>query len=489
MSEPIENLRNVRLQKLRELQKRGISPYPTSFHRKQNIDQARKLEGSEVTIAGRVMAMRPHGNITFFDVQDESGRMQLAFRIDVVGETSYSLLPLFDIGDFLGVSGKVFRTKAGEVSVEVKDVTLLTKSLRPLPEKTKGLSDVEVRYRKRYLDLIANPGVKEAFRKRSLIISKVREYLEKQGFLEVETPTLQPIYGGANARPFQTHHNALDFNLYLKISDELYLKRLIVGGFEKVYEIDKDFRNEGIDRTHNPEFTMMECYAAYADYNDMMELVENLYAYVAKEVLGTTKITFQGKTVDLKPPWKRMTMYEGLKKIAKIDVEKLSDDEIKALLKKHKIEYEGDPTMGVGAGFIRGIAIANLFEIVEPHLIEPIFITDFPKETTALCKQKPDNPDLIERFEPYIFGSEIGNAYTELNDPLVQHEFFEQQVKAQKSGDEEAHPMDEDFVEALEYGMPPTGGLGLGIDRMVMFLCDEASIRDVILFPTLKPKK
>jgi len=308
--------------------------------------------------------------------------------------------------------------------------------------------------------------------------------------LEVETPTLQPLYGGANARPFNTHHNTLDLELYLKISDELYLKRLLIGGFDKVYEIDKDFRNEGMDKNHNPEFTMMECYWAYADYNDMMKLTEEMCEFVARKVVGETKITYQGQEIELKAPWKRITMKDALKEYEDIDVDKLSDKELLEEIKKHNLVYEGEPTLtGVAKSFKRGIAIATLFEIVEPKLIEPTFITDFPKETTALCKQKAGSPEIIERFEPYICGREIGNAYSELNNPLVQKEFFQEQVEAKKSGDEEAHPMDEDFLEALEYGMPPTGGLGIGVDRIVMFLTDQSTIRDVILFPTMRPEK
>jgi lysyl-tRNA synthetase class 2 len=335
-----------------------------------------------------------------------------------------------------------------------------------------------------------NPEVKKVFETRTKIITSLREFLDQKGFLEVETPTLQEIYGGASARPFKTHHHALDYDFFLKISDELYLKRLIIGGFEKVYEIDKDFRNEGIDRLHNPEFTMMECYWAYADYEKMMKLTEELFLFVVKKIKGTTKIKFGEKEIDFKTPWQRLTIKEGLKKIAKIDVDNLTDKEIEALLKKHHLVAEERPSLtGVGAGFKRGIAIATLFELVEPYLIQPTFVYDFPKETTALCKPKAEEPDLIERFEPYIAGFEVGNAYSELNNPLIQKDFFEQQVKAAKSGDQEAHPMDKAFLEAMEYGMPPMGGLGIGIDRLVMLLTNNQNIRDVILFPTLRPEK
>jgi len=490
MSAPLDELKKVRLEKLEKIKKLGINPYPARLTRNQTIAEANKLEGENVSIAGRIMAIRGHGGIQFFDLRDESGKIQLVIKKDQLSINHYQLSILLDIGDFIGVTGKVEKTTAGEISVWVDSLSILTKSLRPLPSQWYGLKDEEERSRKRYLDLIFNPQVKKTFETRTKIINAVREFLNERGFLEVETPTLQDIYGGASARPFKTHHNALDCDFYLKISDELYLKRLIVGGFEKVYEIDKDFRNEGMDRSHNPEFTMMECYQAYADYQDIMKLTEEMYAFVAEKILGTTKITFGEHEIDLKPPWTRMTMKEGLSKYAKIEIDKLTDEEIKKLLKENHLEAEENPTLsGVAAGFNRGVATATLFELVEPFLIQPTFVIDLPKETTALCKQKEDDPSLIERFEPYVAGFEIGNAYSELNDPLVQKTFFDEQVKAAKSGDEEAHPMDEPYLEAMEYGMPPTGGLGLGIDRMVMLLTNTQNIRDVILFPTLRPEK
>lgn len=488
MPEPIDVLRNIRLEKLKKIRSLGINPYPTRFEKVPIKDARLKKDGEKVTVAGRLMAIRGHGKLVFADLVDGTGKIQLAFKIDVLGPEKLKFVELLDSGDFLGCTGKLFKTQAGELTVLIENYELLTKSLHPLPSSWYGLKDVEERYRKRYVDLIMNPDVKKVFEMRTKITTCVREFLDSKGFLEVETPSLQPIYGGASARPFKTHHHALDFDLYLKISDELYLKRLIVGGFEKVYEIDKDFRNEGMDKSHNPEFTMLECYQAYADYKDIMELTENLYEYVAKKVLGTTIIDYQGEKIDLKAPWKRISMFEALKQYANIDVEKLTDEDLKNEIKKHKLKYEGNPQLtGVGKGFKRGIAIATLFEIVEEKLIQPTFVIDFPKETTALCKQKTENKEIIERFEPYINGWEVGNAYSELNDPLVQKEFFDEQVKAKKSGDDEAHPMDSDFIEALEYGMPPTGGLGLGIDRMVMILTNQPTIRDVILFPTMKP--
>jgi lysyl-tRNA synthetase class 2 len=479
MSSRLQLIRKRRIEKLEKLRHLGINPYPSSFEKKHTCSQARKSLGKRVKTAGRIMSFRVHGNISFANLADETAEIQLFFQKKILDE-QYKLLKLIDVGDFLGVEGKVIKTKTGEISIEVRSFQLLAKSLRPLPEKWHGLKDVEARYRRRYLDLIMNPKVREVFRTRSKIIAEIRNYLDSRGFLEVETPTLQPIYGGANARPFITHHNALDIDLYLKISDELYLKRLIIGGFEKVYEIDHNFRNEGIDRTHNPEFTMMECYWAWADYEDMMRLTEQLFTYVAKKVLGTTKVEFAGHKIDLKPPWRRLSMFEAIKKYLGWSPESATDEELKKRLKNKGIEIPG--------GYNRGLAIAELFEEVEPHLIQPTFITDFPKETTMLCKLHRKNPELIERFEPYIAGWEVGNAYSELNDPVLQKKFFEEQVKRKKQGDDEAHPMDKDFVEAMEYGMPPTGGLGIGIDRMVMLLTSQESIRDVILFPTLRPK-
>ena len=477
----LERIRKERKEKLEEWRRRGISPYPPAFPKKDSCLQVKKKLGKKVVTAGRIMAIRGHGRIAFFDLVDDSGKVQIWFQENKLGKEKFSLLKLLDVGDFLGVKGKVVKTKAGEVTVDVDDFQILSKSLRPLPDKWHGLKDIEERSRRRYLDLLVNPQSKKTFVLRSKIIAAIREFLDKKGFLEVETPTLQPIYGGANARPFVTHHNALDIDLYLKISDELYLKRLIIGGFEKVYEIDHDFRNEGIDKVHNPEFTMMECYWAYADYHDMMKLTEELFAYVAKKVLGKTTINFAGHRIDLAPPWRRMTMFAAIKKYLGWDAEKITDEELKRKLKEKKISIPG--------GYNRGLAIAKLFEEIEPHLIQPTFITDFPKETTMLCKLHRDNDSLIERFEPYIAGWEVGNGYSELNDPLLQKKFFQEQVERKAKGDQEAHPMDEDFIEAMEYGMPPTGGLGVGIDRMVMLLTNRQNIRDVILFPTLRPRQ
>ncbi len=490
MTQPLDQLKNIRLQKLKKIKELKINPYPARCLRKQEIAHVLEMMDKEVAVAGRLKAIRGHGAIQFMDLIDESGKVQLVFKKENLFKDSGKILINLDIGDFLTVQGKVFKTVAGETSILVENFQLLAKSLRPLPSSWYGLKDIEERYRKRYLDLLMNPQAKKVFLTRAKIISQLREFLDNEGFLEVETPALQEIYGGAAARPFKTHHNSLDYDFFLKISDELYLKRLLIGGFEKVYEIDKDFRNEGIDRFHNPEFTMMECYWAYADYEQMMKLTENLFFWVTKKVLGTDKFNFGDSEINIKPPWARITMKEALKKYVKVDVDKLSDGEIKSLLKKNKLTVESKPTLtGMAAGFNRGVAIATLFELVEPHLIQPTFVYDFPKETTALCKLKENDSTLIERFEPYIAGMEIGNAYSELNDPLIQKEFFTQQVKAAKSGDQEAHPMDKPFLEAMEYGMPPVGGLGIGIDRIVMLLTNSQNIRDVILFPTLRPEK
>jgi lysyl-tRNA synthetase, class II len=490
MTQPLDQLKNIRLQKLKKIKELKINPYPARCLRKQEIAHVLEMMDKEVAVAGRLKAIRGHGAIQFMDLIDESGKVQLVFKKENLFKDSGKILINLDIGDFLAVQGKVFKTIAGETSILVENFQLLAKSLRPLPSSWYGLKDIEERYRKRYLDLLMNPQAKKVFLTRAKIISRLREFLDNEGFLEVETPALQEIYGGAAARPFKTHHNSLDYDFFLKISDELYLKRLLIGGFEKVYEIDKDFRNEGIDRFHNPEFTMMECYWAYADYEQMMKLTENLFFWVTKKVLGTDKFNFGDSEINIKPPWARITMKEALKKYVKVDVDKLSDGEIKSLLKKNKLTVESKPTLtGMAAGFNRGVAIATLFELVEPHLIQPTFVYDFPKETTALCKLKENDSTLIERFEPYIAGMEIGNAYSELNDPLIQKEFFTQQVKAAKSGDQEAHPMDKPFLEAMEYGMPPVGGLGIGIDRIVMLLTNSQNIRDVILFPTLRPEK
>ncbi|MBP8590974.1 lysine--tRNA ligase [Candidatus Shapirobacteria bacterium] len=481
MNARLGKIRQERIKKLQEWRHLGVDPFPPRLPKRELIEKARGEKGKKVSVCGRIRAWRGHGGSSFADLYDQSGKIQLFFSRRDLGEENYHHLDLLDIGDFLFVRGEVFETKKGEISVKVSSYQLLAKSLRPLPGKWRGLKDIELRCRKRYLDLLINPASFDVFLKRSQTVSFVRSFLEKEGFLEVETPTLQPLYGGASARPFVTHHHALDVDLYLKVSDELYLKRLIIGGIEKVFEIDHNFRNEGIDKHHNPEFTMMECYWAYADYHDMMRLTEELFSRVAKEVLGETIISYHGHKINLKTPWERISMAEAIKHYLGWDPQKISDRELKKKLAQKKMILPGE--------FNRGQAMAALFEEVEPYLVQPTFIYDYPKETTMLCKLKPENPDLIERFEPYIAGMEVGNAYSELNDPLLQREFFADQVERKKAGDEEATPMDEDFLEAMEYGMPPTGGLGIGIDRMIMLLTGQENIRDVILFPTLRPKK
>jgi len=474
----------TRREKLNILKEKGINPFPNSANRQQTIQQARDMMDKQVVVVGRILGKSGHGKLVFVDIIDETGKIQLLVSEKIAGQELLEVTELTDIGDFLEAGGKVTKTVAGEVSVEVSQLKILSKSLQPLPSTWFGFKDVEERYRKRYVDFLMNKDSKRIIELRSKIVSEVRHLLEDKGFVEVETPTLQPIYGGANARPFKTHYNALKRDFFLKISDELYLKRLIIGGFEKVFEIDHNFRNEGIDKTHNPEFTMMECYWAYADYNDVMKLTEDMYSTISEKVLGTTKVKYLGHDIDLKAPWQRLTMNDAIKKYLNIDLKKLTDNDL-----QKEVEGRGLEVGKRNGVFNRGLSIASLFELVEDKLIQPVFITDFPKETTSLCKLHRDDSELIERFEPYIGGKEIGNAYTELNDPDLQRHFFEEEVKAKESGDGEAHPLDEDFLTAMEYGMPPTGGLGLGIDRMVMIMTSTDSIRDVIAFPTLKTKK
>lgn len=481
-----------RIRKIEELKKQKINPYPHSYEKKDSSAALQKqfssLKPEEkakhvAKIAGRLLALRDMGKIAFGVLQDSTGKIQIVMQSpDTAEEVSAFFKKYVDTGDFVGIEGTVFRTKRGELSLLVKKAVLLSKSLQPLPDKWHGLEDKEERYRKRYVDLIMSPEVKQVFDKREKIIDAIRSFLKQKGFSEVDTPYLQTVYGGASARPFRTHLNALDIPLYLAISPELYLKRLIVGGYEKVFTIARNFRNEGIDRWHNPEFTMMEIYQAYADYNDMMGLFEDLYEHVVKEVNGSTKVIFRGVEVDFKKPWKRMTMVEAIKKFGNIDVEKLSEKEIFEILAKHRVEKKGDTW---------GWAVQSLFEhFCEDKIEQPTFIIDHPLETTPLCKMHRNDKlcRLIERFEPFCMGAEIGNAYTELNDPILQRQLLEEQQKLLSKGDTEAHPFDEDFVHAMEVGMPPTGGLGMGIDRMIMLLTGQESIRDIILFPFMKPE-
>ena len=477
MTPPLEELKKIRLQKLAEIKKLGIDPYPAKTSRKQSIIKAITMMGKLVMVAGRITGIRGHGGIQFFDLTDESGKIQLVFKKDELKAKDQQLLALLDIGDFIEVWGKVFKTKAGEVSVSVGFLKLLTKSIRPLPSVWHGLKDIEERYRQRYVDLVVNPEVKKIFYLRTKVLRAVREFLDSQGFLEVETPILQPMYGGASARPFVTHHNTLNCDLYLRISDELYLKRLIVGGFEKVYEVSKDFRNEGIDRAHNPEFTQVEFYWAYADYEDLMKLTEELIAKILKNDLGDIKINF-------KFPIPRITFRDLLLKEVGIDIDKIDSE--KALLseiKKRKIMIDLKGVVGLG-----GIFDKLYKERIRPKIIEPTFVLDYPASMIALAKRKEENPGQIASFQLLANGFELIKAYNELNDPIDQKERWLETEKLSKKGDEAAERLDEDYIRALEYGMPPTAGWGMGIDRFVSVLA-SLPIKEVILFPTLKPEK
>ena len=481
----LNQLRKVRREKLAELQQNGKDPfvitkYDQTHHSQEIKDHFDELEGKQVSIAGRMMSKRVMGKASFCNVQDLKGNIQSYVARDSVGEENYKEFKKLDVGDVIGIVGEVFRTKTGEMSVHASHVTLLSKSLQILPEKFHGLTNTDTRYRQRYVDLIMNPEVKDTFIKRSRIISAIRKYLDGQGFMEVETPMLVANAGGAAARPFETHFNALNEDLKLRISLELYLKRLIVGGLEKVYEIGRVFRNEGLDTRHNPEFTLMELYQAYTDYNGMMDLTENLYRHVAQEVLGTTTIVYNGIEMDLGKPFERITMVDAVKKYAGVDWNEVETlEQARELAKEHNIEFEERHKKG---------DILNLFfeEYVEEHLVQPTFVMDHPIEISPLTKKKPDNPDYVERFEFFMNGWEMANAYSELNDPIDQRERFAQQDANAAAGDEEAEHTDEDFLNALEIGMPPTGGIGFGIDRMCMLLTNSAAIRDVLLFPTMK---
>ena len=477
----------VRIDKMHKIEEHGWKPFGYRFlytHRAADIaaqfDELSEKE-TEVKMAGRIMAIRGHGKTCFMDMQDKTGRIQVYVRKDVIGEENYALIKLMDIGDTVGITGTAFRTHMGELSIKANSVEMLSKSLRPLPEKWHGLKDVETRYRQRYVDLIVNPDVRDTFVKRSQIIRSVREVLDSHDFLEVETPILNTIAGGAAARPFISYHNALDMQVYMRIAPELYLKRLIVGGMDRVYEMGRVFRNEGIDNRHNPEFTSVEIYQAFADYRDMMDLTEEVVVKTAEKVLGTTTINYEGTTIELASPWKRMSMIEAVKEYSGKDFTDVTDlEEARAIAKELNVAIE--PSFGIGK-----IINACFEEYVEDKLIQPTFITGHPKEISPLAKSNPENPEITDRFEAYIYGREICNGFTELNDPIDQKERFLKQVEERANGDEEANMMDEDFVNALEYGLPPTGGLGIGIDRLVMFLTNSSTIRDVLFFPTMKP--
>lgn len=486
----INQLMKVRREKLDELRNEGKDPFAiTKYDRTETAGQIKadyeSYEEKDVSVAGRIIAKRIMGKASFCTIQDSDEKIQSYVSVNDLGEESYKAFKTYDIGDFIGIKGFVFKTKTGEISVHAKEVTLLSKSLRPLPEKFHGLKDPDLRYRQRYVDLIVNPEVKKTFEIRSKIIKEIRNILDEKGYLEVDTPMLNTISGGATAKPFVTHHNALNIDMYLRIATELNLKRLIVGGYDKVYEMGRIFRNEGMDIRHNPEFTSIELYAAYQDYNDMMNITEELFSEVAKRVLGTTKITYQGQEIDLTPKFKRITMIDSIKEATGIDFNNINTDaEAVALAKERGIEIP-DKTKET-----RGDVISLFFdEYVEKTLVQPTFIYDYPVEISPLAKRKQEDQRLTERFEIFIGGREYGNAFSELNDPIDQYERFKKQVEARDAGDDEAGMMDEDYINALEIGLPPTGGLGIGIDRFVMLLTDAASIRDVLLFPTMKPLK
>ncbi len=493
MSKRLASITEQRLDKLQRLRARGINPYPNRYHRTHTAQEAKALfeqgkiaADSVLSLAGRIVAHRSMGKATFIDLQDGSGKIQIYFRSDELGKGKYDLIQDFDIGDFIGVSGGLFKTQSGEITLKVSDFTMLAKSIQPLPEKWHGLVDVEKRYRQRYLDLISNQTAKDIFLTRSRVIAAMRRFLDSRGFIEVETPVLHPIAGGARACPFITHHQALDQDLYLRIATELYLKRLIVGGFDKVYEIGRIFRNEGISTKHNPEFTMLESYEAYADYNDVMKMAEEMISGIAQEVLGTHQVSFGENTIDFTLPWQRITLREAILQGCGIDFEKRLEGGAPNLRQAMQaIGMELEETLSPAYLIDK---LASTF--VEPKLIQPTFVLDYPVDTTPLAKRKPDNEQLVERFEVFAGGMEIANAFTELNDPEEQaNRFTTQEEWRAKFGDEEAERYQADFVLALEHGMPPTGGLGVGIDRLVMLLTNQSSIREVILFPQLKTKE
>jgi lysyl-tRNA synthetase class 2 len=486
--EPKSELLKRRFEKTEELKARGLDPYPYKFSRThQSVEIVQDADslmtsGQEVRIAGRMVSQRGHGRSSFAHILDGAGKIQIYLRQEDVGEDSFTLFQLLDIGDIIGVWGTVFETKTGEVTVRLQGYSLLAKALRSLPEKWHGLRDKEIRYRQRYLDLIANQQVRELFQMRSQITTAVRRFLDQRGFLEVETPILQPVYGGAFAEPFVTRHKALGMKLFLRIADELYLKRLIIGGFERVYELSKNFRNEGIDRDHNPEFTLLELYQAYADYGDIMELVEEMITQVTREVVGSLQIQHGDHLIDLAPPWKRVSFFDALAQRLGQDVSQWEEGQLKELLVQNQIEVRE------GAG--RGRLCEALFDaLVEPDLIGPTFVIDYPLESSPLAKRHRKQPHLAERFEFFAAGKELANAFSELNDPIDQRRRFQEQARLRRAGDHQAQVVDEDFLRALEYGMPPTGGLGVGIDRVVMLLANAASIRDVILFPQMRREK
>lgn len=485
-AEELNDQMQHRRDKLAQYEDKGVYPFGQRFvvreHTQEVKDDFINFDGQPVVMAGRLMTMRSHGKTAFANIRDKAGDIQVYFRKDVMGEEAYEFVKMLDIGDIIGIEGHVFRTHKGEITVKVNMLTLLSKSLRPLPEKWHGLTNTELRYRQRYVDLIVNPEVRDTFVKRSKIVAKIRQYMMAHDFMEVETPMMHAIPGGAAARPFITHHNALDIDIYMRIAPELYLKRLIVGGMERVFEMNRCFRNEGIDNRHNPEFTTIESYQAYGDVEDAIRLTENIVSYCAQEVLGTQEITYQGTEINLTPPWNRITMAEGVKKYTGEDFDAVTSiEEARAIADRLNVEY----TDNDGIGKILNLCFEDY---VEANLIQPTIVYGHPKEISPLAKANRENPLATERFEAFIYGRELANGFSELNDPIDQKQRFLDQLKEREHGDDEAHRMDEDFVTALEYGLPPTSGLGIGIDRLVMFLTDSASIRDVLLFPLMKPE-
>lgn len=474
-------IKKKRLEKTNKLRQLGIDPYPHFFEKKYSCGEVRELLGKKVKTAGRIVASRIHGKIAFFDLTDYSGKIQLWFQENKLGKEKYDLIRLVDIGDFLGVEGEVAKTKTGEISIDITEFQVLSKAARPLPEKWHGLTDIEERYRKRYLDLLLNPKVRARFDLRDKLIKAIRRYLDNDGYFEVETPVLQPLYGGTNARPFKTHLNALKVDMYLRIADELYLKRLVIGGYDKIYEICKDFRNEGMDLSHNPEFTMIEFYEAYADYQRIMDVTEGLFKFLAKQLFDKEEMTVHGKKIDLSGKWPRVEMVTVLKKELGLDVLNLSQKELREYCQKHKLETRGNES--------KGELIYVIFDhLIPSRLIKPIWIVDYPIEVSPLAKKHRSKEGWVERFEGYIGGEEICDGWSEINDPADQRSRFEDEQKALRAGKEEAHPFDEDFLTAMEYGMPTLGGIGIGVDRLTMFFSDTWSIKEVILFPILRPK-
>lgn len=481
----VNQLMEIRLQKLQQLKEKEIEAYGSRFdtthYAAHILAEFSELEDTDTAIAGRIISSRTHGKASFADLMDASGQIQLYVRLNTLGEEQYQLFQSLDIGDIIGITGRIFRTRRGEISVEVKGFQLLCKSLRPLPEKWHGLKDVELRYRQRYLDLLVNPEVRQVFITRSRVIQSLRQFLLNKGFLEVETPMLNTIAGGATARPFTTYHNALDMDLFLRIAPELYLKRLLVGGFDKVFEMGKNFRNEGISTKHNPEYTSVEVYQAYSDMDGMMQLTEELFAHVAHETVGTTVISYQGQTIDLAPPWPRLPMLDAIKEHAGVDLRGLSAAQAATAARASGLEFADEPSYG-------DIVEALFDRFVEPKLVQPVFITEHPVDISPLSKRKPSDPSLTERFEPFMAAREMANGFSELTDPIDQEQRFAKQVEMRSQGSHEAHMMDEDYIKALQYGLPPAGGLGIGVDRLVMLLTDAPSIRDVILFPHMRPR-